>query len=76
VNLKFLKAAAASKLGKLAAWLRHLGDSGFGVGFDAGRGFFAGAETPMLSRKKLKPLRSESSRLIVDSLPALLLLRQ
>jgi hypothetical protein len=40
----------------------YLPDSGLGAGF--GAGFFAGLETPMLIRKKLKPLRSESSILM------------
>jgi hypothetical protein len=34
-----------------------------------GFAFFGGAETPMLSRKKLNPLRSESRTLIVFPLP-------
>jgi len=43
--------------------------SGLTAGFAAGRGFFAGLETPMLIRKKLNPLRNESSTLIASILP-------
>lgn len=49
--------------------LHHLPESGFGAGLGAGCGFFAGAETPKLSNKKLKPLRSVSNRLM-DRFPS------
>ena len=41
-------------------------DSRLGAGFGAGLAFLAGLETPKLIRKKLNPLRSESSTLIVS----------
>jgi hypothetical protein len=37
-------------------------------GFAAGRGFFWGLDTPKHKRKKLKPLRIISTRLIVQIL--------
>lgn len=40
-------------------------ESGFGAGFEAAAGFFAGLETPKLIRKKRRPLRSESRKLIL-----------
>jgi len=40
-------------------------DSGFGAGFGAGFAFFGGLDMPMLMRKNLRPLRSESITLMV-----------
>ncbi|MGA3082638.1 MAG: hypothetical protein ABSD44_14905, partial [Terracidiphilus sp.] len=48
--------------------IHGLPSSGFAAGLGAGRGFFAGLDTPMLIKKKPNPLRNESNTFI-DSIP-------